>query len=338
MENSTAATIPEAKVSTAFANRVFHSGQDLKPTALDTLQINITKLCNQACVHCHVDSSPRRREAMSDETLDRILAILKADDQIKTLDITGGAPELHARFKDVVKEARALGKTVMIRHNLTVAQDPHPVTKESMHDLPDFFAEYGVEIVSSLPYYQEFFTDKQRGSGVFKKSITTLQQLNERGFGTSGGERVLNLVYNPVGAFLPPNQEDLEKTYKKHLKENFGISFDQLFALTNMPIHRFKVQLKRLGTYEEYMETLSGAFNPAAAKGIMCRNLVSVAYDGTLYDCDFNQVLGMKLRDVPDLQSWNREKLLKRTIKTDDHCFGCTAGAGSSCGGNTADE
>ena len=320
-----------------FAQRLGSVGLDLKPTAIDTLQINITKLCNQACVHCHVDSSPRRREAMSETVIAQVLQVLEKHPEINSLDITGGAPELHPQFKHVVRKARALGKKVMVRHNLTVVQDPHPIDGSSLADLPQFFSEQQVEIISSLPYYQEFFTDKQRGSGVFQKSIKTLKQLNAVGYGKPGSGLTLNLVYNPVGAFLPPPQKDLEKSYKAHLRDQFDIEFNELFALTNMPIHRFKVQLNRLSSYEEYMEKLIAAFNPAAAEGVMCRSIISVDYEGRLFDCDFNQVLNMPLKQCKTLADWDQQTLLERTIVTADHCFGCTAGAGSSCGGNTAD-
>lgn len=307
--------------------------------SVETMQVNITKLCNQACTHCHVDSSPRRREMMSDETIEDVLRILRQDPDIRILDITGGAPELHPRFRHLVENARGLDKRVLVRHNLTVTMDPHPMTGESMDYLPEFFAQQGVEIVSSLPYYQEYFTDKQRGDGVFQKSIVSLQKLNKKGFGMPDTGLCLNLIYNPAGAFIPPPQEDLERQYKKSLKENFGIEFNQLFALTNMPIHRFKAQLKRLKSYEEYMEKLVSAFNPAAAEGIMCRSMVSVSYDGKIYDCDFNQMLDMPIMfgsKSATLKDWSKATLMNRTILTADHCFGCTAGAGSSCGGNTA--
>ncbi len=319
-----------------FAGTVRACGGDLAPLSVETLQLNVTKLCNQACVHCHVDASPRRRESMPDDVLAQCLKILGDFEEIRTVDITGGAPELHPRFKDLVRGARALGRHVMVRHNLTVTLDPHPLTKESQQDLPDFFREMGVEVVSSLPYYQEFFTDKQRGSGVFKKSMESLRMLNERGFGVAGSGLVLNLIYNPVGAFLPAAQDALERDYKRELKDKFGISFNRLYALTNMPIHRFRAQLLRQGGYEAYLEKLHGAFNPAAAAGVMCRTLVSVSWDGRLYDCDFNQMLGMELEGAPTVFDFSPETLKRRRIRVAEHCFGCTAGAGSSCGGTTA--
>ncbi len=322
-----------------FARRVVKAGLDLKPREIDTLQINITKLCNQACVHCHVDASPRRREMMADDVIEAVLAVLRRTPSLKKLDITGGAPELHPRFRTLVSAARELGRHVMVRHNLTVMMDPHPLDKSSLRDLPEFFAAAGVEVISSLPYHHEFLTDRQRGSGVFKKSIAALKALNASGYGQSGSDLQLNLVYNPVGSYLPAAQEELERDYKRELQQQFGVSFNSLYAITNMPIHRFKVQLQRGGGYEDYMERLLAAFNPGAAAGIMCRSLLSVAYDGSLYDCDFNQMLALPIAAggvAATIFNFDAEQLAQRTIATADHCFGCTAGAGSSCGGNTA--
>lgn len=315
----------------------------LKPLSLETLQINITKLCNQACLHCHVDSSPKRTEQMDERTITRVLAILAAHDEIKKLDITGGAPELNPHFDFVVKEARKLGKHVMVRHNLTVQFDGNPQTGESKEYLPEFFAEHRVEVISSLPYYQEFYTDKQRGLGVFKKSIDAMRRLNDVGYGKPDSDLMFNLVYNPVGAFLPAAQANLEADYKRELQEKFGLTFNNLFTITNMPIHRFAESLKRRGGYEEYMEKLVNAFNPAAAEGVMCRSLISVGFDGRLYDCDFNQMLEMQVKTGVNGSSRTRTifdfdapDLLQRNILFDAHCYGCTAGAGSSCGGTTA--
>jgi radical SAM/Cys-rich protein len=315
----------------------------LKPLSLETLQINITKLCNQACLHCHVDASPKRTEQMDERTITRVLAILAAHDEIKKLDITGGAPELNPHFDFVVKEARKLGKHVMVRHNLTVQFDGNPQTGESKEYLPEFFAEHRVEVISSLPYYQEFYTDKQRGLGVFKKSIAAMRRLNDVGYGKPDSDLMFNLVYNPVGAFLPAAQANLEADYKRELQEKFGLTFNKLFTITNMPIHRFAESLKRRGGYEEYMEKLVNAFNPAAAEGVMCRSLISVGFDGRLYDCDFNQMLEMQIKTGVNGSSHPRTifdfdapELLRRNILFDTHCYGCTAGAGSSCGGATA--
>lgn len=327
---------PEAKVPD-FAEFLSRHSVDLAPLPLTTLQMNITKLCNQACMHCHVDASPRRREMMSAEVLAACLDVARRSESIREVDITGGAPELHPEFRSLVRGARRLKKKVIVRHNLTVTLDPHPVTGESLHDLPEFFAGEQVEVVSSLPYYQEFFTDKQRGDGVFTKSIESLKMLNAVGFGREGTGLVLGLVYNPVGAFLPPNQASLEADYKRELAGRFGIHFNRLYTLTNMPIHRFAAQLKRLKTYEEYLERLARAFNPMAAAEVMCRTLLSVGYDGRLYDCDFNQMLGLPVEGSPTIFGFNEAALLKRKIRLGQHCFGCTAGSGSSCGGATVD-
>jgi len=321
-----------------FTGTLVHHGLKLNPRSLGVLQLNITRLCNQSCVHCHVDASPRRREMMDEKTVSRCLEVLAANPDIHTLDLTGGAPELNPLFRRLVEEGRRLGRKVMVRHNLTVTLDPHPVTKQSLADLPAFFADQKVEIVSSLPYYQEYFTDKQRGGGVFNKSIESLRLLNARGFGVPGSGLVLDLVYNPVGAFLPAAQETLEADYKRELAARFGIVFNRLFVIVNMPIHRFKAQLKVLGTYEEYMDKLAQAFNPQAASGVMCRDMLSVGYDGKIYDCDFNQMLGMEVASGSQpatIFDFDREKLLARPIVFGEHCFGCTAGAGSSCGGAT---
>jgi radical SAM/Cys-rich protein len=310
----------------------------LKPVSIETLQVNITKLCNQACLHCHVDASPKRTEQMDRRTIDQCLKLLSTHPQMKTLDITGGAPELNPHFDYLVKEARGLGKHVIIRHNLTVTFDGNPQTGESKEYLPQFFAEQNVEMVSSLPYYQEYFTDKQRGRGVFDKSIESIRLLNKVGFGVDGSKLELNLVYNPVGPFLPADQAGLEADFKRELLVKFDLHFNKLLTITNMPIHRFKEQLQRTGGYEEYMSKLVNAFNPVAAEGIMCRSLLSVGYDGVLYDCDFNQMLEMKVVNgsVATVFNFDYDALVRRDILFDSHCFGCTAGAGSSCGGTTA--
>jgi len=307
----------------------------LTPLSVDTLQVNVGKLCNQACLHCHVDASPTRTEQMDGRTIDACIAVLTAHPTVKILDITGGAPELNPHFERFVIAAKDLGKHVIIRHNLTVTLDGHPQTGASMEHLPAFFAAHGVEVICSLPYYEEYFTDKQRGKGVFDKSVASMKLLNEQGFGMPGSGLTLNLVYNPVVAFLPASQTALEADFKRALQTKFGVQFNTLYTITNMPIHRFGDQLKRLGAYEDYMTKLVNAFNPAAAKGVMCRSLVSVGYDGRLYDCDFNQMLEMQIvngrpRTIFD---FDLDQLLSRDILFAAHCFGCTAGAGSSCGG-----
>ncbi len=310
---------------------------DINPLSLETLQVNITKLCNQACLHCHVDSSPLRTEHMSKETIDQCLKVLGSDDRIKNLDITGGAPELHKDFKYLVNEARKMNKHVMVRHNLTVTLDPHPNTGKSNLELPKFFADNQVELVSSMPYYQEYFTDKQRGKGVFNKSIESLKMLNIIGYGKGNPNLILDLVYNPVGSFLPASQCELKSKFEKELADNFNITFDNLFVITNMPIHRFKKDLERRNGYEEYMNKLINAFNPVAVQGIMCRSMISISYDGKIYDCDFNQMLDFPIgkEDEKTIFDFDYNSLLKRNIIVGSHCFGCTAGAGSSCGGET---
>ena len=318
-----------------FNKKLKESDIDLPALSIDTLQVNVTHKCNQACLHCHVDASPKRTEQMNKETVDKCLEILKDNDKINTLDITGGAPELNPYFDYFVLEAKKLGKHVMVRHNLTVIIDGDPVTGESKSYLPKFYADNEVEVISSLPYYQKYFTDKQRGKGVFQKSVDSLRMLNEVGYGNEESNLILDLVYNPVGAFLPASQESLEKDFKKELWKNFQIRFNNLYTITNMPIHRFKEQLERQGTYEDYMEKLINAFNPAAAEGVMCRSLLSVSYDGKIYDCDFNQMLCMQVFTNKPMTVFNFDfqKLVERDIIFDSHCFGCPAGSGSSCGG-----
>ena len=320
-----------------FAARIEQHDLALTPLAVEILQVNLTKLCNQACRHCHVDSSPARTEALSRAGVEQLVEILRSHPQISALDVTGGAPELHPDFDWLVQQCSALGRTVMVRHNLTVTFDGNPQTGKDMHYLPAFFAEHRCEVVSSLPYYQEFFTDKQRGSGVFQKSIEGIRQLNALGYGQADSGLKLNLVYNPVGPYLPAPQPQLEADYKRELKQRFGLVFNNLFTITNMPINRFSLHLKKSGQYKEYMDKLLAAFNPGAAEGVMCRNLISVDHEGRIYDCDFNQMLDMPVDGaVGSIFEFDYDKLLQRRIKFAAHCFGCTAGAGSSCGGATA--
>ena len=313
---------------------------DLPPVSIETLQVNITKLCNQVCRHCHVDASPSRTEKMSPEGIAKCLEILERNPRIGKLDITGGAPELHPQFDDFVEKAVALSRHVMVRHNLTVQLDGHPLTKESKEYLPQFFARHRVEVISSLPYYQQFFTDSQRGQGVFGKSVEAMRRLNAVGYGVAGSGLLLNLVYNPVGPYLPAAQAGLEADYKKELREKHGLVFNNLFTITNMPINRFKLHLQKSGQYEAYMQKLLAAYNPAAAEGVMCRNLISVGHDGRVYDCDFNQMLEMDAVDRAggklSIFDFDFDRFLRRPIQFDAHCLGCTAGAGSSCGGATA--
>jgi radical SAM/Cys-rich protein len=277
---------------------------------------------------------------MSPEGIARCLEILERHPGVAKLDITGGAPELHTGFRGFVERARALGRHVMVRHNLTVQLDPHPQSGESMEYLPEFFAGQRVEVISSLPYYQQYFTDAQRGDGVFGKSIEAMRRLNALGYGVEGSGLMLNLVYNPVGPYLPPAQAALEADYKRELKTKFGVLFNGLFTITNMPINRFRLHLKKTGQLEPYMDKLLAAFNPAAAQGVMCRSLISVDHEGRIYDCDFNQMLEMQAagRDGKPLSifDFDFERTLARRIRFGEHCLGCTAGAGSSCGGATA--
>ena len=315
-------------------------GIAIAPATVDTLQVNITKTCNQVCRHCHVDASPSRTEKMSPEDIAKCLEILERHPQIAKLDITGGAPELHPGFDGFVERAVALGKHVMVRHNLTVQLDGHPQTKESKEYLPQFFARHRVEVISSLPYYQQFFTDSQRGAGVFAKSVEAMRRLNAMGYGVEGSGLALNLVYNPVGPYLPAAQAGLEADYKRELKAKHGLVFNSLYTITNMPINRFRLHLEKSGQYEAYLDKLLAAFNPAAAEGVMCRSLVSVSHDGRVYDCDFNQMLEMDAVDAKgrrlSIHDFDFDRVLSRPIQFDAHCLGCTAGAGSSCGGATA--
>jgi radical SAM/Cys-rich protein len=294
-----------------------------------TLQVNVGKRCNQACRHCHVDASPQRTEVMPDDVLEACLRALERHPALATLDVTGGAPELHPRFRELVVRARALGRHVMVRHNLTVQNEP------GQEGLAAFFAAQRCEVVCSLPHYTAEATDRQRGRGVYAASIDGLRRLNAEGYGRGRG-LVLNLIANPVGAFLPPRQEDFERDARAFLEREHGVTFDHLLTLTNMPIARFERWLRQAGIYDDYLDRLEAAFNPATLSGLMCRDLVSVGWDGALYDCDFNQMLEMKLRAPAPatIHGFDLDTLTGRGILTGEHCFGCTAGAGSSCGGS----
>lgn len=304
---------------------------ELQPSTLDILQINVGKLCNMTCRHCHVDAGPDRNDAMmSRETVDACLRLLDLT-SAHTVDITGGAPELNPHFRYLVDECIARGKHVIDRCNLTVLHLP------TMEDLPEWFADRHVEIVCSLPHYRRLNTDAQRGDGTFEKSIAALQKLNQAGYGKGDPQRQLTLVSNPVGAFLSSNQSRMEQEWKQGLMKNHGISFDRLIALNNMPISRYLEWLEQSGNLQSYMELLVNSFNPATVSGLMCRNTLSISWDGRLYDCDFNQMLDLEVRS-PDpvaatVHTISPEWLAQRTIVTGRHCFGCTAGAGSSCGG-----
>jgi radical SAM/Cys-rich protein len=314
-----------------FDEKLAAFGIELRAGTLDTLQVNVGKLCNQTCKHCHVDAGPRRAEIMARETAEQVIAAIRQF-RIPTVDITGGAPELNPSFRYLVREARKSGSHVIVRHNLTVMFEP------GQEDLPELFCGHDVEVVSSLPYFLEQQTDAQRGRGVFEKSIEALHRLNAVGYGKEDSRLILNLVYNPVGAFLPPAQESIEADFKRELRNRYGISFNRLFTITNMPIKRFLDYLRRSGNEERYMRKLVEAFNPATVEGLMCRNLVSVDWTGRLYDCDFNQMLELGVApELPQtIADFDPEKFARRRIMTGSHCFGCTAGAGSSCGGSVA--
>jgi radical SAM/Cys-rich protein len=314
----------------SFAKKVEQSGQSLMRRNLDVLQVNLGRYCNLACIHCHVESGPTRKEMMSREDVDALLRFL-ARTEIPTLDITGGAPELHPDFAHLVSRARDLGRHVMDRCNLTVIFEP------GMEYLPEFFKRHEVELVCSLPCYSQENVDKQRGRGTFESSIQALQKLNAIGYGQPASGLMLNLVYNPVGPHLPPPQAGLEDDYRRILGEQFGIVFNHLFCLANMPITRYATHLKLRGEYERYLELLENSFNPATLESVMCRNLISVGWDGAIYDCDFNQMLDLPLTDSDDkpleIASLTLEQVVQRKISVGNHCYACTAGSGSSCGG-----
>jgi radical SAM/Cys-rich protein len=302
----------------------------LKRERLDTLQVNLGYKCNQSCLHCHVNAGPNRIEMMEGETIDLIVDVLRARN-IQTLDLTGGAPELNEHFRRLVQAARALGVKVIDRCNLTILSEP------GQEDLAQFLAEHGVEIVASLPCYSVANVDRQRGEGMFDRSISALQTLNALGYGIEGSGLVLNLVYNPQGAVLPPAQAALQQDYKRELGEHFGIHFNRLFALTNMPIQRFGSTLVSKGTFQSYMQLLKSAYQPENLGTVMCNSMLSVDWQGDLYDCDFNQMLGLAARlngsARPHLRDLLEHDAIGARIRVADHCYGCTAGQGSSCGG-----
>ncbi|HJQ57331.1 MAG TPA: arsenosugar biosynthesis radical SAM (seleno)protein ArsS [Vineibacter sp.] len=308
------------------------AGDGLSPASLDIFQINVGKLCNMTCRHCHVDAGPDRTDAlMPDDIVDAVIAAIGRT-RAHTVDITGGAPELHPRFRDIVEAAVAAGKHVMDRCNLTILLLPRN------KGLVDWFAARKVEIVASLPHFRRPNTDAQRGQGVFDRSMEAMRLLNAAGYGRGDPQRRLTLVSNPAGAFLGASQSTAEREWRQSLEREHGVTFDRLFVLNNMPISRFLEWLQQSGNLESYMQRLVQAFNPAAVAGLMCRNTLSVGWDGRLYDCDFNQMLDLEvaLPEGPHISTFNEESWLGRTIVTARHCFGCTAGAGSSCGGQTA--
>jgi radical SAM/Cys-rich protein len=311
-----------------------HAQWPLEREGVRTAQVNVGKLCNQACHHCHVDAGPKRTEIMTPATASRVLELLAASPSIDTVDITGGAPELCPSFRDLVTGARELGKSVLVRCNLTVIYEP------GMEGLPAFYREQGVHLVCSLPCYTAENVDKQRGKGVFGKSVDALRLLNSIGFGTGNAAAQLDLVYNPVGAFLPPAQAGLEAKYHEELGRLFDIRFDQLLTITNLPVKRFAEMLARSGELERYMSLLVAHFNAETVPALMCRSLISIGWEGSLYDCDFHQ-----MEEIPLFKGGRAQTLwtiasfadLDGTrIATAPHCYGCTAGAGSSCGGAIA--
>ena len=325
--------------SAHFSAKLNEAGcEKLRSDRIEILQVNLGKLCNMTCEHCHVDAGPDRREIMQRAEIDACIEVLRKNPQIKTIDLTGGAPEMNPHFRDLVVAARALGRHVIDRCNLTI------LLAKGYEDMPEFLAENQVEIVASLPCYLEENTDAQRGDGAYSKSILALKRLNELGYGVEAkdgeAELTLTLVYNPVGNNLPPAQGKLEEEYRRELDARFGILFNRLFTITNIPVSRYLEYLLRTGEYESYMKTLIDAFNPASIDGLMCRNTISVGWDGQLYDCDFNQMLELNVtgdasaKEFPkSIHDFDYDVLANRNIITGQHCFGCTAGAGSGCQG-----
>ncbi|MCF4100845.1 arsenosugar biosynthesis radical SAM protein ArsS [Gillisia sp. M10.2A] len=304
----------------------------LKPKKLEILQLNLGYMCNQVCSHCHVDAGPDRKEIMTKETMLQCLEVIRTTGA-HTLDLTGGAPEMNPNFRWFVEEASKAGiKDFIVRSNLTII-----LANKKYHDLPEFFKKHKVHVVSSLPFYKRDKTDKQRGDGVFDKSIKALQMLNAVGYSQEGTGLKLDLVYNPSGAFLPTDQNLLENDFKVALKEDFNIDFNNLFAITNLPISRFLEYLIASENYEDYMYALVDAYNPTAVENVMCTNTISISWDGWLYDCDFNQMLELKVASkVKHISQYNEDLLNDRDIIISQHCYGCTAGAGSSCQGSVA--
>ena len=316
-----------------FKDKIAQTGQfPLRAKTLEILQINLGYMCNQVCAHCHVDAGPDRKEIMSKETMQQCLNVI-AQTGAHTLDLTGGAPEMNPDFRWFVEAASAAGiKDFIVRSNLTIIR-----ANKKYHDLPEFFAKHGVHVVSSMPHYTQGKTDKQRGDGVFNASIEALKMLNKVGYGMPRNDLKLDLVYNPSGAYLPGDQAALEKDFKKALNADFGIQFNALFAITNLPISRFLDYLVASGNFEDYMYALVDAYNPAAVAGVMCTNTLSVSWDGYLYDCDFNQMLGLKVAaKARHIKDYDTALLEGRDVVISQHCYGCTAGAGSSCQGTVA--
>ncbi len=313
-----------------FKDKLAESGQfPMRPKKLEILQINVGYMCNQVCEHCHVDAGPDRKEIMTRETMEECLKVIRKTGA-HTLDLTGGAPEMNPNFRWFVEEAAKAGiQDFIVRSNLTIMR-----ANKKYHDLPEFFKKHNIHVVSSMPHYTRGKTDKQRGNGVFDKSIAALKELNSVGYGLPGSTLRLDLVYNPSGAFLPGDQAALEADFKKALKEDFDIDFHNLFAITNLPISRFLDYLIASENFEDYMYALVEAYNPAAVENVMCTNTLSVSWDGWLYDCDFNQMLDLKVQSqVHHIKDYNESLLNDRDIVISQHCYGCTAGSGSSCQG-----
>jgi radical SAM/Cys-rich protein len=307
-----------------------HDQFPLKPQGLEVMQINLGKMCNQTCKHCHVDAGPHRKEIMTREImLDCLTALDKS--AIRVVDLTGGAPEMNPDFRWFVGELTRRRINVIVRSNLTIV-----LANPKFNDLPDFFKQHKVEIISSLPHFSKLRTDAQRGKGVFDKSIKALQMLNDVGYGIEGTGLWLNLVYNPTGALLPPEQTSLEKDFRSRLSQEHSVSFNSLFAITNMPISRFLDYLIASDNLEGYMDELIASFNPSTLEAVMCKSMISVGWDGQLYDCDFNQMLEINTEKINHIRDFDQDVLTKRSIKTAHHCYGCTAGNGSSCGGELA--
>jgi len=298
--------------------------EPMRSSGIGMLQVNLGYRCNMSCAHCHVEADPGRNEEMNRGTVKTVLAVLEGY-AIGTLDITGGAPELNPHFRYFVEEAKAVGCHVIVRTNLTI------FFEKGTEDLPEFYRSNGVEVTASLPCYTDENVDRVRGSGAFHKSIKALQGLNSLGYGDGSSGRRLNLVYNPAGAFLPPPQMTLEDDYRREMKKRFGVSFDHLYTFANMPIGRFRDHLVRTGAFEKYMGNLMGSFNPETLDGLMCRHLISVRWDGMLFDCDFNQVLDIPVADAPrHISEFDYSLLKERRTAVGDHCYGCTAGQGST--------
>jgi radical SAM/Cys-rich protein len=316
-----------------FDQKLHESGlYPLKPLAVKIFQVNIGKMCNQVCRHCHVDAGPDRKEIMSKEIMELCLGTLEMTPSLEIVDITGGAPELNPNFKWFVEKIKELNKHIIVRSNLTII-----LSNKKHYDLPEFFRKNKIEVISSLPFYSRDRTDRQRGDGVFDDSIKALKRLNGEGYGKEGSGLILNLVYNPSGAFLPPGQAVLEADYRFILSRDYAVEFNNLYTITNVPIGRFLHYLLQSGNYERYLDKLILAYNPVTARNVMCRDTISVGWEGTLYDCDFNQMLELPVScNEPHISAWNTDALQTRNIVTKQHCYACTAGAGSSCCGAIA--